>query len=53
MRGYGKISIKIKDEVIYEIGVFSQNSVEKKGMLDYMKVLIGNLLVIDKQLGFI
>ena len=37
---FGKISIYIEEDLIYEINILAKNSIYKKDMWDYLKELI-------------
>jgi len=37
---YGKITISIEDELIYEVDILAKNSIRKKNVKDYMIELL-------------
>lgn len=50
---YGKITIKIDDNIIYEISIKAKNDIQKKDIWDYYKELISNIsdyILIDESI---
>lgn len=40
---FGKITIKIDDNIISEINIMARNEIQKKGIWDYYKDFISNI----------
>lgn len=40
---YGKITVKIEEEIIYELDILAKNDVRKKEILDYYKDFLYNM----------
>lgn len=40
---YGKLTVKIDKEIIYELSIFAKNEIRKKEILDYYKDFFKNM----------